>query len=71
MTDTKPKLATKPRLRTHDITDCPRCGEDHAQHPFLRLQRPSMLGGGAFEWWGTCPSTSEPIIADIPEARTR
>lgn len=68
MTQTAPrvKIESQPGDRTHDVTDCPRCGTHHGEQVFRKLVRPMRAGGGLFEWWWTCPTTREPVIAEFP-----
>jgi len=52
-------LFTKQRLIRTVITDCPRCGRDHAEPlTFTLLTRPSE----EWDYWATCPTNGEPIL---------
>lgn len=50
-----------------EVDDCPRCGGNHGAQVFRRLSRPAYFGGLAFEFWATCESTGEPLLAHVPE----
>lgn len=52
--------------RIHEVTNCPRCGVDHGDQVFRKLVRPMRSAGGAFDWWWTCTTTGEPVIAELP-----
>jgi len=48
------------------VRGCNRCARDHAELPFLLLQRPMMdRDGVCWTHWATCPTTGEPILMFI------
>lgn len=51
-----------------DVSDCARCGKDHAELDFSRFTRnPQKDGDDGVEWthWSMCPELQEPILLGI------
>lgn len=45
------------------VSNCSRCGKDHATVAFTRLTNPT----DEWIWWGFCPVLAEPILLkEIP-----
>jgi hypothetical protein len=46
-----------------ELRDCPRCLGRHPALPVERLAIPILRD---WKWWGTCPTTHEPILLTDP-----
>ena len=45
------------------VTNCARCGEDHAQVEFKKFQIPFVDSAGTeYSHWGRCPTNGDPIL---------
>lgn len=49
------------RLRVRNIEGCARCGQDHANLRFERLERPI----DDCDYWAPCPTNKQPIILKV------
>lgn len=50
-----------------DITNCARCGEDHAAVERHEFTQPMNIMGVGFTHWASCPKNGEPIIIFLEE----
>lgn len=46
---------------TTDIGGCARCGQNHEQLEFKRLERPVS----ALDFWAACPTNGEPVLLRV------
>lgn len=45
------------------VKNCARCGESHAPIKVRRFDRPVVdEDGTVWDWWGTCPTSGDPIL---------
>jgi hypothetical protein len=51
--------------RTHTVEDCPRCGQDHGEVTFRRMEVPIEGPGGEYPWWWSCSTTGAPVLAQL------
>lgn len=47
------------------LDGCARCGGDHEDLNFQRLDQPMEISGVQFTHWGTCPETGSPILLRV------
>lgn len=52
------------RTRRLNIHNCSRCGSTHLDITAKKFDRPiEDTDGTIWDWWATCPTTGDPIIA--------
>lgn len=51
--------------RTHEVEDCPRCGKDHGEVIFQRIEEPIAGVGGEYPWWWLCETAKAPVLAQL------
>jgi hypothetical protein len=52
--------------RVHAVEECPRCGQDHGEVTFRRMEGPVEGPGGEFPWWWwSCSTTGAPVLAQL------
>lgn len=47
------------------FADCSRCGGEHENLDFLRLDPPMDVGGVLFTHWALCPTNENPILLKV------
>lgn len=50
------------------VTNCARCGGDHAGLEFKPFHRPPELPGDPVTHWAVCPTVQSPILVTIRQA---
>ena len=48
-----------------DLTDCARCGGNHAAASAEKLDRPIVTDGRIWTHWIACPTNGQPIMVEI------
>ena len=59
------KLKNTEHILITELADCPRCGEDHADLNFVRLDHTMEASGVEFTHWAPCPTTEAPILLRV------
>lgn len=51
--------------RTHEVDECPRCGVDHGEVTFHRIDEPIEGPAGEYPWWWLCEEAKAPVLAQL------
>jgi hypothetical protein len=55
-------------MKTMDIENCARCGNDHRNVVFKQFEGKYVsMDGFDYQYWGWCPTNLEPILASVPD----
>ncbi len=49
-----------PQIIMGSVENCARCGETHLDMQFTKLDNCKD-----YQWWGTCPTTGQPVFMSI------
>lgn len=51
--------------RTHEVDECPRCGQDHGEVLFQRMAEPVEGPASEYAWWWLCEEAKAPVLAQL------
>lgn len=59
------RITHKDHVIISEFLMCTRCGEDHENLDFTRLDPPMDVGGVEFTHWALCPTKEAPILLKV------